>query len=463
MCRPSGDLQRSLSKAGKILLVAILAGLLAGCQLGSTAVPTQTLTNTLTSSPSFTPPTLPEPSRLPTPTPTVPLPTATPFPPLAELPTSEISYLIPLTLQLVGERSAQLLFELDHAATGDILLGMVDQGKNYVQSIPISPNLTYQQINLGPLEPGTAYEVVLGLRTPDGSYAQPAFLGEAWGSLRFHTQPTAEPLRVGVIGDSGFGEPVTAQLAGLMAGHPLDFVIHTGDLVYKAGENASPAEAFSLKYFQPFAPLLHQLPIYPVPGNHDYASDARVNGTPYYFHAFPPLSDAILAAQTSSAKRQYYALVYQNIQFIFLDSQVFFGEEGRLEQDTWLAQRLQDDQFAYSVVISHVPPFTSSAINTADSLAVRQAWQPLFASAHVPLVLSGHSHDYERLIVDGVTYLVSGGGSDALYPLGVRDPHSQAFVISSHFVFLEFYEDQIKIVAIDKNRKILDQAQVPLQ
>ena len=462
MRRSAGDLPRLLSKAGKILQVAILAGLLAGCQLGSTAVPTQTPTHTLTILPSSTPPTLPEPSRLPTPTPTAPLPTATPFPPLAELPTSEISYLIPLTLQLVGERSAQLLFELDHAATGDILLGMVDQGKNYVQSIPISPNLTYQQINLGPLEPGTAYEVVLGLRTPDGSYAQPAFLGEAWGSLRFHTQPTAEPLRVGVIGDSGFGEPVTAQLAGLMAGHPLDFVIHTGDLVYKAGENASPAEAFAIKYFQPFAPLLHQLPIYPVPGNHDYAPDARLDGNPYYFHAFPPLSDAILAAQTSSAKRQYYALVYQNIQFIFLDSQVFFGEEGREEQDTWLSQRLQDDQFAYSVVISHVPLFSSGAIHPEDSRPVRQVWQPLFASAHVPLVLSGHSHDYERLMVDGVTYLVSGGGSDVLYPIGARDPHSQAFSVSSHFVLLEFYEDQIKILAIDKNGKILDQAQVPL-
>ena len=342
MCRISAILQRLLSQAHKILLIALLARLLVGCQAmapapSETAVPTDFEANTPTATASRA---LPTATLMPMP----PVPTAaTPFPPLAELPTSEISYLIPLTLQQVSERSAQLLFELDHAATGDLLLRVVDQRNNYVQSIPISPNLTYQQINLGPLEPGTAYEVVLGLRIPDGSYAQPAFLGAAWGSLRFHTQPTAEPLRVGVIGDSGFGEPVTAQLAGLMAGHPLDFVIHTGDLVYKAGENASPAEAFSLKYFQPFAPLLHQLPIYPVPGNHDYASDARVNGTPYYFHAFPPLSDAILAAQTSSAKRQYYALAYQNIQFIFLDSQVFFGEEGREEQDTWLSQRLQDD------------------------------------------------------------------------------------------------------------------------
>jgi len=71
----------------------------------------------------------------------------------------------------------------------------------------------------------------------------------------------------------------------------------------------------------------------------------------------------------------------------------------------------------------------------------------------VPLVLSGHSHNYERLVVDGVTYVVTGGGSSQLYPALNIDPLSQAFSVRSHFVLLEFYEDQIKILAIDKNGK----------
>jgi len=155
-------------------------------------------------------------------------------------------------------------------------------------------------------------------------------------------------------------------------------------------------------------------------------------------------------------------LVYQNIQFIFLDSQVFFGEKGSEEQDAWLTQRLQDDQFAYSIVITHVPLFSSSVIHPADSQPVRQAWHEKFAEAGVPLVLSGHSHNYERLVVDGVTYVVTGGGSSQLYPAVNIDPLSQAFSVSSHFVLLEFFEDQIKILAIDKNGKILDRAQVLL-
>ena len=93
---------------------------------------------------------------------------------------------------------------------------------------------------------------------------------------------------------------------------------------------------------------------------------------------------------------------------------------------------------------------------------MRQAWHDKFSGAGVPLVLSGHSHNYERLVVDGVTYVVTGGGSSQLYPAFIVDPLSQAFSWSSHFVLLEFYEDQIKILAIDKNGKILDQAQVLL-
>lgn len=462
MSKFSAFMQRFLPKTIMLFLMAFLAGLLVSCQvvpptLSKTTMSTRIATDTIsiTTSPAAPTVTL-------TSTPTSPM-TATPFSPLEDLPTGDVSYLVPLTLQLVRDDSAVLLFELDRPTAGSLLLRGVDQAEEFVQAFPISPTTPYQLITVAPLEADREYEAILALQAEDGVFMQPAFLGEAWGSVRFHTQPSAEPLRVGVIGDSGFGEPVTAKLAEQMASHPLDFVIHTGDVVYNARENASPAEAFALKYFRPFASLLHQLPVYAVPGNHEYYHDARIEGDPYYFHVFPPLAQLNPANQSSSGKRQYYALTFQNIQFLFLDSQVFFGEAGRKAQDEWLAQRLQDNEFTYSVVITHVPLFTSSSIHPKDSLPVQQAWHSLFSSAQVPLVLSGHSHNYERLTVDGVTYVITGGGSSQLYPALELNPHSQAFSVSSHFVLLEFYEEQITITAIDKNGKILDQAQVPVR
>ena len=455
MCRLSADLRRSLSTAGKTFLIALLVGLLAGCQVTPPTVGTWSPTNPSAQLPSSTLPNLDAPLGSPVSTPTASLFTATPFPPLADLPLSEISYVIPLTLQAVSEDSAVFLFELDRPAVGSLFLRSTDQAEEFVQAFPISSSTPYQLIIVAPLETDREYEAILALQAEDGSFKQPAFLGEAWGSVRFRTQRAAEPLRVGVIGDSGFGELVTAQLVEQMAGEQLDFVIHTGDLVYKLGNAASRAFALVFRVCPRAANSL-----YAVLGH--VMLRCPVDGSPYYFHAFPPLSDAKGATQPSPAKRQYYALVYQNIQFIFLDSQVFFGEEGSEEQDAWLTQRLQDDQFAYSVVITHVPLFTSSVIHPADSQPVRQAWHGKFARAGVPLVLSGHSHNYERLVVDGVTYVVTGGGSSQLYPALKIDPQSQAFSVSSHFVLLEFFEDQIKILAIDKNGKILDRAQVLL-
>jgi len=41
---------------------------------------------------------------------------------------------------------------------------------------------------------------------------------------------------------------------------------------------------------------------------------------------------------------------------------------------------------------------------------VRNDWVPLFQQYHVDVVLSGHSHCYNRGATNGVTYLVVGGG-----------------------------------------------------
>ena len=49
---------------------------------------------------------------------------------------------------------------------------------------------------------------------------------------------------------------------------------------------------------------------------------------------------------------------------------------------------------------------------------MRNDWVPLFASRNVDIVISGHAHNYNRGLTNGVTYIISGGGgavSDELY------------------------------------------------
>jgi tartrate-resistant acid phosphatase type 5 len=48
-----------------------------------------------------------------------------------------------------------------------------------------------------------------------------------------------------------------------------------------------------------------------------------------------------------------------------------------------------------------------------------------FAARGADVVLSGHEHNYERLIVDGIPYFVNGLGGDAIYPFVNSLPESQ--------------------------------------
>jgi predicted phosphodiesterase len=364
---------------------------------------------------------------------------------------ADAAFALPPIVQYVSETSAIIDFELDAPSAGALLYRPAG-GEPHTSLL--APDRTYYQITLADLSPATTYEYAVRIGA-DGDYRQPLFAGAPWGNGTFHTPPYGPPLRIAVIGDSGFGDPVTATLASQMAAFHPDFVIHTGDVVYDMEEDSTPLAAFTRKFFLPFAPLLRQAPIYPVVGNHDVFQETFWQGAPFYYYAFPPLPDG------STGRRQWYALAFGDVQFVMLDTQTFFGEEGGAEQQTWLAERLFDPRYAITIPVFHVPPY-SNGLHPGDGRPVQSSWVPLFEAANVPLVLCGHEHYYERLIVGGVTYVTSGGGSATLYVPGEPSPGSQIAVRLSHFVSLEIYPDRIALQAIDVSGWVIDQAIIPL-
>ena len=62
----------------------------------------------------------------------------------------------------------------------------------------------------------------------------------------------------------------------------------------------------------------------------------------------------------------------------------------------------------------HKPLYTLSKHWSSDTV-VRDILHPLFVEYGVRLVLSGHVHAYERFEVDGVHYVIDGGGGALLY------------------------------------------------
>jgi predicted phosphodiesterase len=349
-----------------------------------------------------------------------------------------------------------LFFELSQPAAGTITLYPQDD---------ISPSRTIQLdaaqqrhlILIEDLQPATTYAVIVALEE-NGQLTQPAFQSRAWAPLELTTRSApSEPIRVGVIGDASFGDEATTALIERMAQADLDFVLNLGDVVDETTFGVDPFESYAENYYTPFEPLLRQMPVYTVAGNHDYDFDLRYQEQPFYAYAFPPFtSDDPLTADGSFAG-QFAALPVGDLQFLLLDTMAIIGQPGREAQQTWLEARLADPNYAASIPVFHVSPFSSSVVHPEDSSFARIVWVPLFEqSATVPLVLSGHFHHFERLKINDITYVVSGGGSSILYAPGPYLPESQFFARQTHFVLLEINPDSITLSAISLEGNVFD-------
>jgi predicted phosphodiesterase len=380
---------------------------------------------------------------------------------VADLPLAEVAYRLPLTLRHVSQSSATLFFELNLPAEGQFVLQPTTQTESGFERA-LDPGQTRHLLTFEKLTPGTEYEAFVVLGNSREAYQQPNFQSRAWGPVRFSTPTDTGPLRFGVIGDASFGDPATIALIAAMADSELDFVLNLGDVVDETGPVSDPYESYAVKFYSPFEPLLTRMPIYTVPGNHDYDPDIRWNGSPFYDTAFPPFPDPLFPGQGDRSRNQYYAVAYQGVQFVFLDTQTFYGVPGREEQLVWLTERLVDPTFAATVPIFHVSPLSSSSVHPRDGRPVRSTWSPLFEAAGVPVVFSGHFHQYERLQAGGITYVVSGGGSSILYAPGALVPESQIFHRRTHFVLGELEAGLLRLTAIGLEGEILDQVEIPL-
>ena len=436
----------------------LLAALVAGCASpAATASPSPRPSATAVAA-TWTP--SPPPTMVPEATATgVPL-TATPtgVPGVTNAALSKTSFQVPLIVRHTMPDGAILAFTLGTAATGKLVVWPLAK--------PASQQITAFQgtggeFDVQPLDAGSAYGAAVVLDGPAGP-EQPAFRGAVWGPVTFHTDTSApSDFTVAVIGDSGFGEAVTSQLASAMASFHPDYVLHTGDMAYQLGSDPSVPEGFASKVFGALAPLFTSTVVYPLVGNHDLEAASRWHEQPYYFAAFPPFTDPSFANLNGDQQGDWYAFTHYGIQFIDFNTQVFFGYPGRQDELAWLKARLQDPRFKASIVIMHVPMF-NAGYHILDSIPVRSGLEDVLAQGHVPLVLAGHDHDYQRFTQDNRTYVVSGGGSGHLYAVHGPESGLEASATTSHFVLLHFTGDKIDLQAIDASGKVFDQASFPL-
>ncbi len=220
-------------------------------------------------------------------------------------------------------------------------------------------------------------------------------------SYFFTTAPlpgTPKPTRIWAIGDFGTGFPaqyaVRDAYANFSSSRPTDVWLMLGDNAYYTGQDYE----FQAYCFDVYPTMFRQTVAWPTMGNHEASFSQALSDSYPYYNIFS-LPSAGEAGGVPSGTEHYYSFDYANIHFVCLDSMtaIFRQTNGAMAQ--WLASDLADTTQDWIIAFFHHPAYTKGSHNSdaeAESIEMRQNILPILEAHGVDLVLTGHSHSYER-------------------------------------------------------------------
>ena len=240
---------------------------------------------------------------------------------------------------------------------------------------------------------------------------------------------TGARVRIAVLGDSGAGGSDQLAVSKQLDTIPFDMMIHTGDIAYDNGT----LNDFETKFFGVYRSYLRRAPVFPTSGNHDYeTADAAA-----YRQVF-----VLPDSGTPEGRERWYSYNWGDVHMVALDTE----RMGQAQAD-WLDADLTANTLPWTIVYAHKPPYSSG--EHGGDLGFRQLFEPLLQKHNVPLVLSGHDHNYERFLPQqGITYIVTGGGGRGVRLMGAS-PMTAYGESVSHLVVVTVENDTLSVHAID--------------
>lgn len=215
----------------------------------------------------------------------------------------------------------------------------------------------------------------------------------------FVTSPTgAKPTRVWLLGDPGTGTKEQNEVRDAYykytGNRHTDLWLMNGD---NAMNNGTDAE-YSWKLFRVYKDILKKSVLWPAYGNHDAGAANALTETGPYFdqHTLPRNGEA---GGVPSGTEAYYSFDYGNIHFIMLE---VFESSRKVDspQAEWLKKDLAANKKDWTIVIVHYQVYSwgteHNSDNTPNCVQLRENLVPILENGGVDLVISGHSHSYQR-------------------------------------------------------------------
>lgn len=194
------------------------------------------------------------------------------------------------------------------------------------------------------------------------------------------------------------------------------FIITTGDNFYPAGVYSTSDPHWQSSFENVYNKEGHQIPWYPVLGNHDYEQNPNAE-----IEYSDKSNRWRMPSRYYTVKKNINLLV--SALFVFTDTSPFvkayYGTamSDLPQQDTsaqmrWLQETLSSSNDSWKLVIGHHPVY--SVGRHAHKPELIERFKPVLNQTRTDFYIAGHDHSLQYITwpKDSVHYLISGGGSE---------------------------------------------------
>ncbi|MEN8156281.1 MAG: fibronectin type III domain-containing protein [Bacteroidota bacterium] len=264
--------------------------------------------------------------------------------------------------------------------------------------------------------------------------------------------PESGHLRYLLLGDTRKNGTMVTELAEVMKTkaqelfgddihNHIDLVMHVGDIL----TNGNNIDEYVPEYFTPYSGLSANIPFMVSIGNHEYES-------PHYYKYMK-------YENLNSITEQYYAFNLSGIQFLMVNSNHSINST---TQKNWLEGQLEQSNSATAVDMTFAfwhHPEHSEVWPDGNTPVVTNYIDLLKQYPKVQMLSYGHSHNYERGVIESVAensngdfyVMLTGGGGSGLDRWGAypnQTDYPEIMISLDHYMF--------NIVDIDLHAKTTD-------
>jgi hypothetical protein len=253
--------------------------------------------------------------------------------------------------------------------------------------------------------------------------------------------PEDKSLRAVAFGDFGYDDDDSAlpevanAIFNLHQRAPLNLGLTLGDNFYPRGVKSFDDPHWQNEWHRHYDRL--RIWFYPTLGNHDYRGKPQIQ-----------VDYTNRPGNTSwRMPNRYYTFTAGPVRFFALDTDEgtlgFFRSKPWSDvQRDWLAGELAKPSNAkWTIVYGHHPIYSNG--HHGDSKRLKEKLLPLLKMHKVDAYLAGHDHDMQHLKMEGIQYIIAGGGGADTRR--VRGLGGGCAVSANGFLELEASEKQLSL------------------